>query len=149
MRALRGRAQRCERAREWISLQVDGELSEFERIVLEAHVAQCADCRSFRVELRGISRELRHAPLEPIPRAIALPCRRRFAGRTFQFTAASVAAVAVGVGSSLGALSIDRSTGGSFGANVRPAYLDSSDYEMMLIRHSMNTKLLAAIARAK
>jgi len=148
MKVLRARAQRCDRAREWISLQLDGELSEFERIVLEAHVRRCADCRAFRTDVRGISRELRHAPLEPLPRPIVLPRRTRVAGRSLQYVAAAAAAVAVAVGSSLGVISAERSGGSSLEHSLRPAYLDSSYYEMKLIRQSQNARLLAAIARA-
>ena len=148
MRALRARAKRCDRAREWISLQLDGELSEFERIVLEAHVARCSECREFRAELRGISLELRHAPLEPLGRPIALPRRTRLTGRTLQFAAAAAAAVAVGAASSLGVITADNSSSGSFGPRLRPAYLDSSDYEMKIIRRNLSAKLLAAISRA-
>ena len=147
MRGLRTRAQRCDRAREWISLQIDGELSELERIVLEAHVARCSECRVFRIDVRGISRELRQAPLERLPRPIVLPRRTRFAGRTLQFAAAAVAAVAVGAGGTVGVLTADRSTN-RFGPSLRPAYLDSADYEMRIIRRNLNARLLAAISRA-
>jgi anti-sigma factor RsiW len=146
MRALLARAKRCDRAREWISLQLDGELSEFERIVLEAHVARCSDCREFRVEVRGISLELRHAPLEPLARTIELPRLTRFSGRTLQFAAAAAAAIAVGAGSSLGVITADRSS--RVGPHLRPAYLDSSDYEMRIIRRNLSVKLLASISRA-
>jgi ferric-dicitrate binding protein FerR (iron transport regulator) len=148
MRAVAARAQRCDRAREWISLQLDGELSEFERIVLEAHVARCGDCRAFRVDLRGISRELRHAPLEPLERPIVLPRRTRFDGRTLQYVAAAVAAIAVGVGSSLGVISTERSGNSTLRHRLRPAYLDSAVYEMQLIKQHQNVRLLAAISRA-
>jgi predicted anti-sigma-YlaC factor YlaD len=144
MRGFLARAQRCDRAREWISLQLDGELSEFERIVLEAHVARCGDCRAFRVDVRGISRELRHAPLEPLPRPIVLPRRTRVAGRTLQYVAAAAAAVAVAIGTSLGVISAERSPTHT----LRPAYLDSAGYEMKLIRQHQTARLLAAIARA-
>ena len=147
MRGLRTRAQRCDRAREWISLQVDGELSEFERIVLEAHVVRCEDCRAFRVDVRGISRELREAPLERLTRPVVLPRRTRFAGRTLQFAAAAAAAVAVGAGGTVGVITADRSTS-TFGAHLRPAYLDSADYEMKLIRRNLDARLQAAISRA-
>jgi ferric-dicitrate binding protein FerR (iron transport regulator) len=148
MRALRARAARCDRAREWISLHLDGELSEFERIVLEAHVARCSECREFRVELQGISLDLRQAPLERLGRPVELPRRTRLTARTLQFAAAAAAAVAVGAGSSLGVITADRSSGGSFGPTLRPAYLDSSDYEMRIIRRNLSVKLLAAISRA-
>jgi anti-sigma factor RsiW len=144
MRAFLARAQRCDRAREWISLQLDGELSDFERIVLETHVARCPDCRAFRVDVRGISRQLRHAPLEPLPRPVVLPRRTRFEGRMLPYVAAAAAAVAVALGTSLGVISADHSPA----HRLRPAYLDSAGYEMKLIRQHQTARLLAAISRA-
>lgn len=39
--------QPCERARQWASLRADGELSELESALLDAHLACCDACRSF------------------------------------------------------------------------------------------------------
>jgi predicted anti-sigma-YlaC factor YlaD len=145
MSALGARARRCDRAREWISLELDGELSEFERIVLEAHAARCDDCRTFRLELRGISGELRAAPLERLGRAVVLPRRPARSRRAIQFAAAAAAAVAVGAGSTIGVITADRQ---GRGVSTRPAYLDSAQYEMKLVQRTLNARLLAAIAHA-
>src|SRR3954454_17246769 len=40
------RSHLCERARLWASLRADGELSELEGALLDAHLARCAECRS-------------------------------------------------------------------------------------------------------
>ena len=40
-------SQQCETSREWVSLRLDGELSELEEAMLRRHVAGCADCRTF------------------------------------------------------------------------------------------------------
>jgi hypothetical protein len=39
--------QLCARARFWVSLRVDEELSELEGALLDAHLGRCADCREF------------------------------------------------------------------------------------------------------
>src|SRR5215471_18292168 len=52
----------CERARQWISAGLDGELSEFEGAVLEGHLAICTACTDFLVETRGLTNALRTAP---------------------------------------------------------------------------------------
>ena len=89
----------CERARGWTSLALDGELSEFERALLTAHVERCAECARFAEELRGFTDELRAADHASLPRKVELPVRRRSLGRTVQVgAAAAVLAVAVGLG---------------------------------------------------
>jgi predicted anti-sigma-YlaC factor YlaD len=99
MGRLRDRAVLCERARGWASLALDGELSEFERALLTAHLDRCPACAGFAAELAGFTAELRAAALEPVPRLIELPVRRRHIGRTIQIgAAAAVVAVAVGIG---------------------------------------------------
>ena len=39
--------QLCARARFWVSLRIDDELSELEDALLDAHLADCADCAAF------------------------------------------------------------------------------------------------------
>jgi len=53
----------CERAAQWISLELDGELTELERAGLTRHVARCADCRVLAAELGGLTALLRATPL--------------------------------------------------------------------------------------
>jgi ferric-dicitrate binding protein FerR (iron transport regulator) len=69
----------CERASHWISLELDGELSELEQAGLVRHVARCAHCRQLQDELRGMTALLRATPLaEPIRQlTFASPRRQR------------------------------------------------------------------------
>ena len=53
----------CDRAREWATGDVDGELSSFERVLLNAHLAECPACREFHVAVNGFTELLREAPL--------------------------------------------------------------------------------------
>ena len=46
----------CERGREWISLRLDGELSELAQKMLDSHLARCPECRVLRREGRGVTR---------------------------------------------------------------------------------------------
>jgi predicted anti-sigma-YlaC factor YlaD len=64
----------CERARFWASLRLDGELSELEGALLDAHLARCAGCQAV-AEGFGVSTiALRSAPLEhAAPVAVDLP----------------------------------------------------------------------------
>ena len=70
----------CERTRGWVSLSLDGELSEFERALMDAHLVRCVDCAGFAAEAQSATTMLRTAPLEPLPQALSLPVRRRRIG---------------------------------------------------------------------
>jgi anti-sigma factor RsiW len=93
MRDLRSHSRLCDRAREYSSRSLDGELSEFERALLENHLERCEPCRAYSVELEQIVGRLRLAPLEALPHPISLPSRRRARGRVLQVAAAGAAAV--------------------------------------------------------
>jgi hypothetical protein len=75
--------QLCARARFWASLRIDGELSELEGALLDAHVARCSDCAAFAAGVDGSTTALRAAPLvASVPVSVVLPAspRRVFAG---------------------------------------------------------------------
>jgi anti-sigma factor RsiW len=97
MRFVPGHSVLCERSREWISLRLDGELSELAEKMLESHLARCAACRTFESDVEVTSRLVRTAPLERPDHQIALPRgRRRALFRPVGAAAATAAAVALG-----------------------------------------------------
>jgi predicted anti-sigma-YlaC factor YlaD len=99
MRDLRSQSRLCDRAREYSSRGLDGELSDFECALLENHLERCEPCRAYAAELEQIVARLRLAPLEALPHPISLPPRRRARGRVLQVAAAgAAAAVAVTAG---------------------------------------------------
>ena len=63
----------CAQACQQLSLRADGELSEFETVLLEAHLAVCADCRAFEKGVTGSTTLLRAVPLEQPIVAFQLP----------------------------------------------------------------------------
>jgi predicted anti-sigma-YlaC factor YlaD len=68
----------CERARRWSSLRVDGELSELESALLDAHLGGCDSCRDFARGTESVAAVLAVARLEePAPFALNVPRRRR------------------------------------------------------------------------
>jgi predicted anti-sigma-YlaC factor YlaD len=90
----------CERGREWISLRLDGELSELAQKMLDSHLARCPECREFEEQVSAIALQLRAAPLEQLERPVEIVGRRfRVPARVWSLgaAAASVAAAAVGV----------------------------------------------------
>src|SRR5436305_13429952 len=87
----------CQRARESVSAQLDGELSELGSARLSAHLRECEACTAYTLELSAIATRLRAAPLERPGTGVALPARRRRAGMQI----AAAAAVAGAAASSL------------------------------------------------
>jgi anti-sigma factor RsiW len=87
----------CQRARESVSAQLDGELSELGSARLSAHLRECEACTAYALEVSAIATRLRAAPLERPGTGVALPARRRRAGMQI----AAAAAVAVAAASSL------------------------------------------------
>jgi predicted anti-sigma-YlaC factor YlaD len=107
---------RCERIREWLSLELDGELSRIERALVDRHLAVCGDCTAFAAEVRGFTQALRAESLEPLARPIQLPSRRRVSVRPVQVAAAAaVAMIALGIGS------LSTSVGVGVGERLTPA----------------------------
>lgn len=92
----------CDRTREWAALELDGELSEFERALMRAHLDRCAECRDFATDVGEIAVRLRAAPLEALARPVTLPARRRVA--SFRHVQVAAAAAVVLVAAGLGGL---------------------------------------------
>jgi anti-sigma factor RsiW len=63
----------CARARESVSVQLDGELPELEVDRLETHLRFCPDCSAWAAEVRDVTRRLREASLEAPAHRFALP----------------------------------------------------------------------------
>jgi hypothetical protein len=82
----------CRLAREQISLHLDGELSEFEQVALDGHLACCASCRSYGVTVADVTAQLRLAPVAQPEFPVVLPHRARI---RVPLRAAQVAAAAV------------------------------------------------------
>ena len=87
-------SQLCARARFWASLRLDGELSELESALLDAHLARCAECSAVISEFGTLTHDLRARPLEHVAPVVirrARSPRRAFVG------AVIAAVVAAGV----------------------------------------------------
>jgi anti-sigma factor RsiW len=86
----------------WAALAPDGELSELERKLLDAHVERCAACAHFKTEVACVAAELRAASLHPLPQPVSVPVWRRrqaYARMRTVGAAAAVAVMAIGVAS--------------------------------------------------
>jgi predicted anti-sigma-YlaC factor YlaD len=130
-----------------VSLDLDDELSQLERAMVESHLRRCAACRSFRDDLASFTQEIRDAPLEEFPgQPFVVP--RRLRVRTDALAVASVAAslaVAVGLALNIGGFGSDSSRGSQSG---RPAYLDSPGYDLSIIKRVQDAREARRITRA-
>jgi predicted anti-sigma-YlaC factor YlaD len=94
----------CERMRGQISLELDGQLSQLERAMLEGHIDGCADCRSYQAEVSAFTGELRNARLAPLEHTVVVRRPRRQVLARLQVAAAAMLMVAaVGVATQLAA----------------------------------------------
>jgi anti-sigma factor RsiW len=89
------RTSACERAAQWISLDLDGELSQLERAALGRHLAGCGRCRELSADVRAFTSLMREAPLVELGRPVELPPARRARARTAKRVAASLAFAAL------------------------------------------------------
>jgi predicted anti-sigma-YlaC factor YlaD len=87
----------CQRARAWASLRTDGELSELESALLDAHLRRCDSCVAFARGADEVAGALRAAQLErPAPLVIASRGVRHAGLRALQVAAAVVVVVSAG-----------------------------------------------------
>jgi hypothetical protein len=91
----------CDRARQWASTELDGELSSFEGVLLHAHLEACPACSAFRGEIRGLTGKLREEPLEQLTGPISIARPRRRLSLRLAPAAAAMAVAAIGLGSLL------------------------------------------------
>jgi len=138
---------RCERARAWAALAPDGELAMLESRLLEAHLAHCADCRSFAEQVAAIAAELRAAAVEGASRRLliaAAPARRSASARVRSVAlVAAVAAMALGIAMQAPLGDPERPSGPPAAA---PAEVD--DAELHTIRLLRREAMLTAMARS-
>ncbi|MGH3137429.1 MAG: zf-HC2 domain-containing protein [Gaiellaceae bacterium] len=88
----------CERVRAQVSLQLDGELSELERRLMESHLTRCPSCGAFEQDVVSLTQSLRDAPLERSRNPVVVHAPRRVSFARIQGgVAAAVAVVAFGV----------------------------------------------------
>ena len=120
---MRGVNGSCDRAREWASLELDGELSTFEHALLKAHLDGCPSCSEFHSAIGGLTGALRSAPLERFQGVVIGRLRRRVRKRLAP-AAAAAAVAAVGIGSVLASASLRSGPVGRLagsGLDVTPA----------------------------
>lgn len=86
----------CERARQFATLDLDGELSLFERGILDRHLRRCASCAGYDHTIKGFTEQIRTTPLEQIRLASIGPRSRWSVPLVGRSIAAMAAVVAFG-----------------------------------------------------
>jgi predicted anti-sigma-YlaC factor YlaD len=129
----------CERARQWASIELDGELSTFERVLLRAHLAHCPPCRAFGEQTSGLTHALRAAPLEQLEQPIQIGRMRRRLRLRLAPAAAAMAVAFVGVGSILATSAVRSSSVGT--GNVQAAAINTAPAAL----ETMNVRTAAAL----
>src|SRR5688500_2157462 len=90
----------CERVRGQISVGLDGELSQLERVMIASHLERCDACGAYEADVRAFTGTLRQAPLEPMGRPVVIHRRRGslHVGARLQVAAAAAVALVALVG---------------------------------------------------
>lgn len=125
----------CARARQQVSLREDSELSEFELMLLSAHLSRCDDCLAFEHGVTGLTETLRAVPVES-PTISFQPPRRR--ARLDVLLAGSLragsAAAAIAVVAISGLIALNGSTQGVPAADLARARAVVNLHERQLQR---------------
>jgi predicted anti-sigma-YlaC factor YlaD len=133
----------CARACQQLSQHLDSELSEFELVLLEAHLRRCDDCRAFGQAITGLTETLRTVPMER-PSVSFQPPRIRARFDTFLTGAlrAGSAAAAVAVVALTGLIAFN-------GSNSAIPAVDIEQARSVLDLHERQLRQLDAFGHAK
>ena len=136
MGTLHPRPLLCERTRGWASLALDGELSELERALMQAHVERCPGCARFVADVGAVTEALRSAAPEPLPHPVSLPAR---AGRVRagMLRLGAVAGVVVGALGLAGTLTVDTGPPARADVEVRTAPSDQQTDRLLRVPQRM------------
>jgi len=94
----------CARVREQVSLELDGELSQLEQRMLEAHLERCGACATYADDVRDVTERIRSAPLHTPRRPVVVRRKRHISTTRIQVgVAAAFALAALGLGTQLAA----------------------------------------------
>lgn len=102
-----------------MSSELDSRLSEFEYVLLQAHLRDCRACSAFRVSVQRLTEELRSAPLEQLDRHVEIAVARRRIRLRIAPAVAALAVTAVGLGSILASAHIR--AGSTVGSSTEPS----------------------------
>ena len=130
-------AELCDRTRNQVSLDMDGELSMLEKVMVSRHLECCPSCRSFSDDVARFTMSLRDAPLERPGRLVFVPRVRRSLVHDVRTVTVRAGATAAGIAAVLMLAFGSNALVGSNSPGRTPtsasAYSESMDYELSLI----------------
>ncbi|MBA2361715.1 MAG: zf-HC2 domain-containing protein [Actinobacteria bacterium] len=140
----------CSRACQQLSLRMDSELSEFETVLLEAHLGRCADCRAFGQSLSGLTATLRAIQPER-PMVSFQPPRRanRLEALLSGSLRAASAAAAFAVVAVTGLIALQGAPSPVRGVDIREAqaFMELHERRLVALDGLARTQVLAAVPR--
>ena len=130
-------AELCDRTRNQVSLDLDGELSMLEQVMVSRHLECCPSCRSFSDDVARFTMSLRDAPLERPGRLVFVPRVRRSLVHDVRTVTVRAGATAAGIAAvlmlALGSNALVGSNSPGRTPTSASAYSESMDYELSLI----------------
>ena len=118
-------------------MDLDGELSTLEQVMVSRHLERCPSCRSFSDDVATFTRSLRDAPLEWPGRLVFVPRLRRSVVHDVRTITVRAGATAAGIAAVLmlafGSNAFVGSDGLGGTSASASAYSESMDYELSLI----------------
>jgi predicted anti-sigma-YlaC factor YlaD len=139
----------CERARQWASIELDGELSSFEGVLLRAHLSGCASCREFSSAIGGVTHSLRAAPLERLGQPIEITRPRRRLRLRLAPAVAAMAVAAVGLGSLLASSAVRSNSVANQRTHLRGEAAAVAALDTMNVRNSSALERLNAFQQIR
>lgn len=134
------RTSACERAMQWISLDLDGELSQLEQAALARHLDACDRCREVGADVDAFTLLLRDAPLVELERPVVVAAPRRARAQVARRAAVSVAFAGLAGVAALGGLLLT-----SGGTNVHSALSFRNAQEQQRFAHVEARRLEPAV----
>lgn len=134
--------QKCDRMRAWISAELDGELSEFESILLRGHLGRCEGCSAFRADAAAFAAVLRGAQLEQMSRPVNVSLRRRIALQPLRAPAAAALAISM---IAVGGLFASLHSGTILPESERPSAAVFDDQDLHQLQRLKSQTILAQL----
>lgn len=106
------RTNTCERATQWISLDLDGELSQLEQAALARHLLSCTRCEAVSTQFSSFTCMLREAPLIEFEREAAQVSPGRIRARVARRAGVSLAFAGLAAAAVFGGLVLSGSSVG-------------------------------------
>lgn len=127
----------CERAAQWLSLELDGELGRIEQAGLVRHLRRCDRCREAGAEIRGFTELLRIAPAVEPPRPVdvAAAFRARLDVRRTLRTGALVLAAGAAVAAAATAVLLPH---GQSEPNAAFVFVTPQEHHLFVRAHMLN-----------